>query len=60
MTVGYLILFAEIEAVQKKLEKDIKQFFKVGKKAGKSKKEIKEELIASGMDEKTIRRVMKV
>ena len=49
---------AEIDAVNKKLKKDIKAYFKAEKKSGKNKKEIKQDLIASGVDENIVNDVL--
>ncbi len=52
--------FREIDTAQKKMERDIRQYFRIGKKEGKTKKQIKEDLIDSGIDARTIRKIAKV
>jgi len=50
--------FTEIDAVKKKLIKDLKLYVKTEKKAGKKKKEIRAALTDQGIDKKTIRKVL--
>ncbi len=50
--------FAEIEAAEKKLKKDLREFVKKEKKAKKKKKEIRQELLDSGIDAKMIKKVL--
>jgi PGF-pre-PGF domain-containing protein len=52
--------FAEIEAVEKRYETDIKSLVKSMQKQGRGKADIKRELLASGIDEKTLKRVAKL
>ncbi len=50
--------FAEIDAAEKKLKKDLKEFVKKEKKAKRKKKEIRQQLLDSGIDPKMIKKVL--